>query len=197
MTDRRVIHSFEVRLKALELIQKGHGEKSIGSLLGISKNTARDFIIQYRQGRLLGLRAMGEKNKVYSFETKLAAVKEVLSGASTGSVTVEFEITNRSMLNKWIKKYREGGPDALKSSVKGRPRGDGSVRQETQEEKIARLEFEIEALKNCRLWWHRSVNANQSVSSPVTGAKILDQSALLFLPFAGVHVLLPAKQTRH
>lgn len=147
MTDRRVKHSFEVRLKAFELIQEGHGENSVGAQLGISNNTARDFIIQYRQGRLLGLRSMGDKNKVYSFETKVAAVKEVLSGASRESVTLEFEITNRSMLNKWIKKYREGGPDALKRSVKGRPRGDGSVRQETQEEKIARLEFEIEALK--------------------------------------------------
>jgi transposase len=57
----------------------------------------------------------------------------------------EFEITSRAMVNKWVAAYLVSGPEGLKPKPRGRP--PKKVGVETLEQKVARLEFENEALK--------------------------------------------------
>lgn len=145
--DNRVKHSPEVRAEAARLIAQGYGKRNVARALGISLRTADHFVLSFRQGRLLGLTDVESKHKKYSYELKLAAVQRFLAGTPNPQVCLEFEIPGQSILRRWVRDYRAAGPDGLKPKPKGRPRKDDSVRPETQEEKIARLEFEIEALK--------------------------------------------------
>jgi transposase-like protein len=88
---------------------------------------------------------MGRSNKKFSYEVKLAAVLKHLEGVPLPVVMTEFGITTRAMANKWVAAYRVSGPDGLKPKPRGRPPKHAGV--ETLEQKVARLEFENEALK--------------------------------------------------
>ena len=91
---------------------------------------------QYRYNGPEGLKLTLEKNKVYSSETKLAAVTEYLSGMlSQRSICAKYKISSETMLLRWIKVYNEHGSfDNRKSS------GGGSymkkTRKTTHEERI-------------------------------------------------------------
>ena len=96
---------------------------------------------------------MGKKHNTYSFETKLAAVKAVVDeGMTKPEAMARFGIASPSAFKKWLKAYREEGPEALKPKPKGRPRGSGSPPKETTHEqelerRIQKLEAENAYLK--------------------------------------------------
>ena len=63
-----------------------------------------------------------------------------------------FGIASPSSFKKWLKAYREEGPEALKPKPKGRPRGSGSppweaTREQQLERRIQKLEAENAYLK--------------------------------------------------
>lgn len=96
-----------------------------------------DFLLeQYRYNGAEGLKLTLEKNKVYSNETKLAAVTEYLSGAlSQRCICAKYKISSLAVLDKWLKVYNEHGSfDNRKTS------GGGSymkkTRKTTHEERI-------------------------------------------------------------
>ena len=67
---------------------------------------------------------MGAKKKTYSFDTKVAAVRAVEDeGSTVPEAMARFGIASSSPLRKWLKAYREGGPEALRPRPKGRPKG--------------------------------------------------------------------------
>lgn len=145
--DGRIKHFHVTRIEAARLFDAGHGRSVVANQLGVSEYTARSWMDKHRQGRLVGLDLV-PSNKSYSWETKIAAVEQFLAGATTPEVVDSFGITSRSMLNKWVALYRKGGPESLKPKPKGRPKSVGIPRErETLEQKVARLEFENEALK--------------------------------------------------
>ena len=60
--------------------------------------------------------------------------------------------TSTSPFKKWLKAYREEGPEALRPKPRGRPRGSGSpsgetTREQELERRIKRLEAENAYLK--------------------------------------------------
>ena len=64
----------------------------------------------------------------------------------------EFGIASTSPLRKWLKAYREGGPEALRPKPKGRPKGAKAASEETTREqelerRIQKLEAENAYLK--------------------------------------------------
>lgn len=89
----------------------------------------------------------------YSFETKLAAVRAVVDEGMTKPEAMEkFGIASPSPFKKWLKAYREEGPEALRPKPRGRPRGSGSpsgetTREQELERRIKRLEAENAYLK--------------------------------------------------
>ncbi|WP_235715516.1 helix-turn-helix domain-containing protein, partial [Adlercreutzia mucosicola] len=63
---------------------------------------------------------MGAKKKTYSFDTKVAAARAVADdGLTVPEAMARFGIASSSPLRKWLRAYREGGPEALRP----RPRG--------------------------------------------------------------------------
>lgn len=135
-------YSKEMRKKAAELIEQGHGAKSIAFELAISLDNAREWICTYKSaGRKIFLE-MGSKHKHYDYETKLAAARDFVEfGLTKQEVMAKYHITNMTQVKDWAYKYREGGEKALLAKQKCRPR---KASQESASPKTREQELEIE-----------------------------------------------------
>lgn len=88
--------------------------------------------------------------KTYSHTLKMKAVELYFNGFTRTEIAEICNITNKKMVNKWVDKYKQGGPEALKDkrglkcgSEKGRIRKTAL----TLEEEIQRLKAENLYLK--------------------------------------------------
>ena len=88
-------------------------------------------------------------NQKYSTETKIAAVEAFLNGTVKPQVMQDFQIRSDAALDRWIRVYRNDGPEGLlPRKPTGRPPKQPSpAAEETLEEKVQRLEMENAALK--------------------------------------------------
>lgn len=137
-------HKTETLIEAQKLFDEGFGYSLVAKTLGVDKYTAREWQYKHRIGRILGLGHM-TYHKHYSAETKLAAVQMFLEGATKSEVMQQFAIQSRGVLNKWLAIYREHGAEGLEPKTKGRPKQ--TVSDETDAQRIGRLEMEVEVLK--------------------------------------------------
>ena len=109
------LYDVGLRLRAAELHDMGRGRASIAALLGIPEETVRKWLDIYRSAGIEVLAMMGKKHAAYSFETKLAAVRAVVDeGMTKPEAMAKFGIASPSSLKKWLKAYREEGPEALR-----------------------------------------------------------------------------------
>lgn len=140
-------------MRAVELRNEGWGRRSAASLLGVPEETVRKWLDTYRSAGIEVLAMMGTKGTACSFETKLAAVRAVADeGMTRPEAMAKFGIASTTPFKKWLKAYREGGPEALRAKPKGRPRGAvpapaGPTREQELERRIRRLEAENACLK--------------------------------------------------
>lgn len=147
------LYGVGLRLRAAELHDMGRGRASIAALLGIPEETVREWLDVYRSAGIEVLAMMGKKHAAYSFETKLAAVRAVVDeGMTKPEAMAKFGIASPSSLKKWLKAYREEGPEALRPKPKGRPKGSGSLtrgmtREQELERRVRKLEAENAYLK--------------------------------------------------
>lgn len=142
-----------LRMRAVELYDEGRGRASVASLLDIPEETVRKWLDIYRSVGIEVLAAMGAKKTAYSFETKMAAVRAVVDeGMTKPEAMARFGIASPSSFKRWLKAYREGGPEALRPKPKGRPKGAkaeprAETREQELERRIQRLEAENAYLK--------------------------------------------------
>jgi len=88
---------------------------------------------------------MSKKKPRYSEELKLEAIRRVLEEKeAVQSVVDDLGIRHRDNVYEWIKKYKKTGKAAFDRSL-GRP-GKGEA-SSTTEEKVDRLQIEVDALK--------------------------------------------------
>lgn len=139
-------HKTETRIEAARLFDAGFGYKWVAKHLRLSSSTMRIWQDSHKQGRLLGLDSVTSYKK-YSAELKLAAVEKFLSGTVKPDVMLEFSISTRAMLNKWLAIYRDHGPEGFMEKPKGRPKQNMDRLLETDSQKIHRLELENAVLK--------------------------------------------------
>ena len=138
------LYDVGLRLRAAELYDMGRGRASIAALLGIPEETVRKWLDIYRSAGIEVLAMMGKKHAAYSFETKLAAVRAVVDeGMTKPEAMAKFGIASPSSLKKWLKAYREEGPEALRPKPKGRPKGS----EQELERRVRKLEAENAYLK--------------------------------------------------
>ena len=147
------LYDVGTRLRAVELYDEGRGRASVAATLGIPEETVRRWLDIYRSVGIEVLTTMGEKKTAYPFETKVAAVRAVVDeGATKPEAMARFGIASPSSLKKWLKAYREGGPEALRPKPKGRPPGAAAearpaTREQELERRIRKLEAENAYLK--------------------------------------------------
>ena len=73
-----------------------------------------------------------EANSSYTPEQKLGMIMPVLTGEKSLVRQAKDVCINQGTLYAWIKKYRQGGPEGLKCSKRGRP-GKNTMSPETKE----------------------------------------------------------------
>lgn len=114
------LYDVGMRLRAAELHDEGHGRAAIAALLGMPEETVREWLCTYRSAGIEVLAMMGKKHTAYSFETKLAAVRAVVDEGMTKPEAMEkFGVASPSPFKKWLKAYREEGPEALRPKPRG------------------------------------------------------------------------------
>ena len=149
-------HDIAVRKKAAELIDSGYGKAALAGALAISASIAEHWVHTYKAVGKEVFLGMGSKHRTYDQETKLAAVLDFLEGGLTKQETMaKHAIASLTAFERWVKAYREGGPDALAPKPKGRPRKAGGPpkpagRAQELEEENRRLRAEVAYLKKLR-----------------------------------------------
>lgn len=123
----------------VELVQRCMaGELGVcaaGRLVGVTEKSVRRWIARYEAE---GAKAFlpSERNRVYSAELKLRAVREYLSGEGNAlEISKKYKISNPCILEQWIKVYNAHGDfNSVKQSGGGSYMKQG--RETTQEERI-------------------------------------------------------------
>ena len=121
--DRRKRYDDEFRHEALGLIKAGMGKHSLARWLAMPVQTAEKWIMKYRSnGEDAVMGAKGKRS--YDWETKVAAARDhVDNDMAKTEVMAKYAIASVAPLERWCRKYRTDGPEALRPKPKGRPRG--------------------------------------------------------------------------
>ena len=108
------------------------GQTEAARRVGVDESSVRGWIAKYKSEGSSGL-IQTEKNRVYSEELKLQAVKEYIAGGvSLLEVCKKFKIRSKRQLRDWIKVYTSGR-DFKRLSGWSRMK---NTRKTTQEERI-------------------------------------------------------------
>lgn len=146
----------EQRLGAVGLFEQGLSHDAVASRLGVSRNAVRRLEDRFK---IWGRAALDRKptKQVYSFEFKLALVRQFLDGGGTlPELARMHQLSSPKLLAKWIQSYREQGEDGLRPRTKGRPRAtaepSGEVVSELEQlrRENQRLQAENAYLKKVR-----------------------------------------------
>ena len=109
----------------------------------------REWVLKYNEG--IEIKDYDPKGDVYTMKSRKTTIEERLeiinyvlaNNYDYKGAADKYTVPYTNVYN-WVKKYNEGGEDALKDS-RGRPSSNNSKKELTLEEKQA---FEIEKLKN-------------------------------------------------
>lgn len=113
---------------------------------GLTKSTVKLWRERIDQGGV-GAIDRPRKNNRYPREFKLRVVEAYLRGEGDyKALALEHGVRNSVQIRDWVKRYREGGDDALVVHPSGRRRKEPAS-EETLEQRCARLEMEVEILK--------------------------------------------------
>ena len=136
----------EVRSAACDLFEQGFGYKSVAGRLGCPPKAVKPWQYTFRAGGREAL--LVRKQTRYSRDLKISAVRDFLEGGlSKPEIMEKYGIVSLTPLENWIRKYREGGPEALAPKPKGRRRKQVplvySSREEELQARVQELELEL------------------------------------------------------
>lgn len=137
---------YEVRGAACDLFEHGFGYRSVAGRLGCPPEAARKWQYTFRAGGREALLVRKQMN--YSHDLKISAVRDFLEGGlSKPEIMEKYGILSHTPLESWIRKYREGGPEALAPKPKGRRRKQVppvyASREEELQARVQELELEL------------------------------------------------------
>ncbi len=90
-------HAPEVRQRAVEILQEGVGHRTLAAELGIPQATARQWARAYAVGGADAVLNAGSHHHTYSYEVKLAVVKDRLeNGLTVREAMIKHKIPSES-----------------------------------------------------------------------------------------------------
>lgn len=114
-------HAPEVRQRAVEILQEGVGHRALAAELGIPQAMARQWARAYAVGGADAVLNAGSHHHTYSYEVKLAVVKDRLeNGLTVREAMIKHKIPSESSVKAWCRQYRESGESALVDKPRGR-----------------------------------------------------------------------------
>jgi transposase-like protein len=128
------------------MFEQGLGYKSVAVRLGCPPEAARKWQYTFRAGGREAL--LVRKQTSYSHDLKISAVRDFLEGGlSKPEIMEKYGVLSHTPLENWIRKYREGGPEALAPKPKGRRRKQVppvyTSREEELQARVQELELEL------------------------------------------------------
>lgn len=106
-------HAPEVRQRAVEILQEGVGHRALAAELGIPQATARQWARAYAVGGADAVLNAGSHHHTYSYDVKLAVVKDRLeNGLTVREAMIKHKIPSESSVKAWCRQYRESGEAA-------------------------------------------------------------------------------------
>lgn len=144
------------REEAVRLVSSGLGKKALAKALDIPRQTAERW---FRTINAVGSEvflSMGTRHRSYDYGTKLAAAVDVVEGGLTKQESMaKHGVASPASLDKWVRAYLAGGPEALRPKPKGRPRLNpedrpAKTREQELEDENRRLRAEVAYLKKLR-----------------------------------------------
>lgn len=137
----------EQRLAAVDLFEQGLGHHAVSSSLGVGLRAVESLEARFK---IWGRAALESKptKQVYSFEFKLAVVRQFLDGDWTmPKLALMHQLSSPKLLGKWIQTYREQGEDGLRPKAKGRPKTASGAEPSapTEVEKLRRENQRLQA----------------------------------------------------
>lgn len=139
-------HSIEQKLSALRMMEEDtYTWREIMETHKVSENTLRVWKVKFDTG---GIDALKESKtwKLYTKEQKLAAVRDYLDGATAVEVLSNHQISDWSVLRRWIKKYTSHSE--LTDSRKGMDRAMAKGRKTTFEERMEIVRYCLDNGRN-------------------------------------------------
>ncbi|MBM7597793.1 transposase [Virgibacillus halotolerans] len=137
--------AFKIKL-VTEYLHGNLGYKSLMKKYNMpSTSPLKNWVKSYKVQGMEGLRRRKTKEE-YTVQFKLDAVQFMLeTGASYLETAVQFNLNNHSMIQRWLKAFREQGIEGLKPKSKGRPSMSKKPnKQKKKEEKKLTREEELE-----------------------------------------------------
>ena len=114
-------HAPEVRQRAVEVLQEGVGHRALAAELGIPQATARQWARAHAVGGADAVLNAGTRHHTYSYEVKLAVVKDRMeNGLTVREAMIKHKIPSESSVKAWCRQYRDGGEAALVDKPRGR-----------------------------------------------------------------------------
>ena len=114
-------HAPEVRQRAIEILQEGVGHRTLAAKLVIPQATARQWARAYAVGGADAVLNAGARHHTYSYDVKLAVVKDRLeNGLTVREAMIKHKIPSESSVKAWCRQYRESGESALVDRPRGR-----------------------------------------------------------------------------
>ena len=139
-------HTIEQKLSALRMMEEEtYTWKEIMEAHGVSRHTLQVWKVKFDTG---GIDALKESRtwKRYTKELKIAAVRDYLDGFTRMEVLSKYQISNWSVLRKWIKKYTSHSE--LTDSRKGMDRAMTKRRKTTFEERMEIVRYCLDNGRN-------------------------------------------------
>lgn len=119
--EKRRVYGEDIRKQAVLILAEGVGHRALAARLGIPEATARQWARTYAVGGADAVIGAGTRHRVYSYELKLAVVKDRLEGGLTvREAMVKHGVPSESSVKSWCRLYRERGPEALIDRPRGR-----------------------------------------------------------------------------
>ncbi len=114
-------HSTKFKLAVVKhCIDGKQGSVATSRFFEIDSSTVRKWVDAYKLHGLLGLK---KPYSHYPIEFKLQVLKAVSSGElSVRTACAQFNIPNHGTILTWLRRYNEGGVDALTNRSRGRPK---------------------------------------------------------------------------
>ena len=93
----------------------------LAAKLGIPQATARQWARAYAVGGADAVLNAGARHHTYSYDVKLAVVKDRLeNGLTVREAMIKHKIPSESSVKAWCRQYRESGESALVDKPRGR-----------------------------------------------------------------------------
>lgn len=119
--EKRRVYGEDIRKQAVLILTEGVGHRALAARLGIPEATARQWARTYAVGGADAVIGAGTRHRVYSYELKLAVVKDRLEGGLTvREAMIKHGVPSESSVKSWCRLYREKGPEALIDKPRGR-----------------------------------------------------------------------------